>query len=104
MPFLVWLLTVWGLTSILTEGRVFRAPRGFFPPQTLLGDFVRCPQCVGFWVGLGASFCHLGVAQAAGVAFPLALVVDGLAASAICAALGTVFDTVKAIARWASTR
>jgi hypothetical protein len=100
---LIWALVVWGMTSILTRGRIFRPVRDRFAPGTFLGDFVRCDQCVGLWVGLGLSLgLGFGAVRMVGVlekALPLGLssVMDGVAASAVCAAAGTLTDYVKAM-------
>lgn len=107
MQLLVWSLTVWGLTSILTRGRIFRAARDLQPPGTFFGDLSRCDQCTGLWVGLSLSlwpglgiarevlFWTMGSASWHPNVWVLA-VVDGLAASATCAGAGALTDWAKA--------
>ncbi len=104
---LVWALTVWGMTSIMTRGRIFRAARELTPPGTFFGDLARCDQCTGLWVGLSLSlwpglgiarevlFWTLGSASWHPSAWVLAIV-DGVAASAVCAGAGMITDGVKA--------
>ncbi len=112
---LVWALTCWGLTSILTRGRIFQAPRARLRPGTFLGDLARCDQCTGLWVGLGLSLWPgLGVTRELqwmvsllvwipGTEHPwdppaiVRAVVDGLGASALCGGIGTLTDWVKAV-------
>jgi len=113
---LVWSLAVWGLTSILTRGRIFRAARDLQPPGTFFGDLSRCDQCTGLWVGLGLSLWPgLGIARevlfwsfslvslagaGAGASSDpsgwVLAIVDGLAASAVCAGAGAITDGLKA--------
>jgi hypothetical protein len=118
---LVWSLACWGLTSILTRGRIFQYPRARLRPGTFLGDLVRCDQCTGLWVGLGLSvWPGLGIARwvqyvptfldwtsGSPVVRELAThplpavvlaVVDGLCSSALCAVAGALTDWVKAAA------
>lgn len=46
-------LAVVGATIILTQGRVVRPLRRLADRAgTGVGKFVRCPLCVGFWVGV----------------------------------------------------
>jgi hypothetical protein len=105
---LIYSLLVWGITSVLTQGRIFRAFRDRFELETLAGDFVRCPQCVGWWVGLLLSLSlRLGVAQelpqlqAQGL-FRLLQVVrpfcDAFIACAITAFASKVEDALKGVA------
>ncbi len=101
---IVWALVVWGVTSVLTQSRVLRGFRERFEPGSLAGDFVRCPQCVGWWVGLGASLAlHLGVAEAAvGIPGPVRRLVvvlcDAFATSAAAALASKLEDALKGIA------
>jgi hypothetical protein len=100
---LVWVLVVWGVTSVINSGRILRSVREYWlPPSTFLGDFIRCPQCVGWWVGLSVSlFLHLGPGRAVsqlpgGVA--VVVIADAFASSAVCAFLAKVEDVLKGIA------
>lgn len=45
MSLLIYLLAVSGATQIIVFGRIFERIRGD-------SKFLKCPQCVGFWVGL----------------------------------------------------
>ena len=99
---LTWLLIVWGATSVITQSRIVRPFRERFEPETLAGDFVRCPQCIGWWVGLGVSLglglglVHLhaqlpfhGLCEA---------LCDAFAASAACAGCSKIEDALKGVA------
>lgn len=103
MTGIVWFLVVWGVTSVVNSGRIFRSVREYWLPHgTLAGDFVRCPQCVGWWVGLSASLLlRLGLArglvQLPG-GLPVVVLCDAFASSAACAFLAKVEDALKGIA------
>jgi len=76
---LQWALTVVGLTTIITQSKLF-APirRGF---ENLTGSkFLCCPMCMGFWVGFGLSLIGLS-----NTTLPLLLrwLVDGWASSGL---------------------
>lgn len=49
MELVIWILVSFGLTAIISISRLFR-------PIQNLGTFFRCPQCIGFWVGLGLAY------------------------------------------------
>ena len=110
-----WILIVWGVTSVVTTSRLLRPLRDRFAPETLAYDFVRCPQCIGWWVGLCASVAlRLGVARAAleprlceappvVLGLPLggiliAAACDAFASSAMCAGCAAVTDALKGVA------
>lgn len=101
----VWFLVVWGVTSILTRSRLLRPFRDRLPPSTLLGDLVRCDQCMGLWVGLslslglGIGVVREGLAPSSGGGLERILLessLDGIASSAVCAFAGATIDWLKA--------
>ena len=55
MSFIIWVLVVFGITFILTKGKIFE------PVRKALEDYgmrylPNCPLCVGTWVGLLAGW------------------------------------------------
>lgn len=48
MDLIYFVLTAYGLTSILVYGKIFNSIR---PPKQYFNGFFHCPQCVGFHVG-----------------------------------------------------
>ena len=113
LPLITWALLVWGVTSVITQGRILRGFRELFAPETLPGDFVRCPQCIGWWVGLSLSLLpqHLGpaemVLQAPGPPLLQALqlaVEDAFAACAVAAGCSKIEDALRGIASLMVTR
>lgn len=50
------LLISCGVTCIITRGYVFHGLREVLENRSkTLGTLVNCPQCAGFWVGLGVG-------------------------------------------------
>lgn len=86
---LVWLLSVYGLTTIVVSGTIFAPLRQRAPGK--LKDLVGCPLCFGMWVGFGLSFVpRLSLALAAGIPPLYAPVLDGFAAGGVCWVLQSV--------------
>lgn len=56
---LAWALAVIGLTTIITQSKLFAPVRQVFE-LAVRSRFLHCPMCVGFWVGLGLSLLHFG--------------------------------------------
>lgn len=56
IPLSLWLLSCLGLTWVLTRSAIFAWLRALFPKPhgeaPFFGILVRCPQCMGFWVGI----------------------------------------------------
>jgi len=43
----------YGLTSVVTHSLIAKPVRNFLSKRSLkIYEFVKCPQCVGFWVGV----------------------------------------------------
>jgi hypothetical protein len=55
-PPVIWLLSCFGLTWIVTRSVLFAPLRARLPKPVgttpFWGTLVRCPQCFGFWVGV----------------------------------------------------
>lgn len=78
---LQWALTVVGLTTIITQSKLFAPIRRGFEDLTR-SKFLCCPMCMGFWVGFGLSIIGLSSATSP---LPLGLrwIVDGWASSGL---------------------
>ena len=63
MELLVFVLVCYGITNIVCFGRIFAPVRAGVDrlKVEVLSEFVRCPMCVGFWVGLAVSLAGYGV-------------------------------------------
>lgn len=56
MNFTIFILVGVGLTSIITEGKIFEEFRRFISNiSNFWGSVVTCPQCCGFWIGMFLS-------------------------------------------------
>tara|TARA_Y100000310_G_scaffold334658_1_gene414909 strand:- start:1608 stop:1904 length:297 start_codon:yes stop_codon:yes gene_type:complete len=75
-----WLLLSWGVTATVTDSHLLAWLRRACRDIPLVGAFVRCYQCVGWWAGLG-------VALGSDVAWPSALLL-AFVASGVCYLLG----------------
>jgi len=87
MELLVFICICWGLTNIVSKGRVFEPLRkviGKFPKLFYFSYLIDCPMCLGFWVGMLMSVVFYSPTQCTlgynGVLFPVA---DGFIASGI---------------------
>jgi hypothetical protein len=79
---LPWALAVVGLTTIITQSKLFAPIRRVFENRTG-SKFLCCPMCMGFWVGLGLSLI-LGLSCGARVhPFGMLCLVDGWASSGL---------------------
>ena len=51
--FMVWALVCFGMSFALTHSKVFSPVRSLASRiHPMLGYFINCPMCMGFWVGL----------------------------------------------------
>lgn len=51
------ILSAAGATLIITSSKIFQPAREFITKHSIWGgELIGCDMCVGFWVGLGASF------------------------------------------------
>lgn len=57
-----WFMAVLGCTWIITRSVIMKPLRRFFPKPRgtvpFMGTLVRCPQCMGFWVGAVFAVIH----------------------------------------------
>jgi hypothetical protein len=52
----LWLGVSWGLTAIIVQSRLLSSVRDWFVINwPLVGYMLECYQCMGFWIGGGAS-------------------------------------------------
>ena len=63
MELVTFVLVSYGMTNIACFGKVFSWLRHAIDRLGVrtLSEFVRCPMCVGFWVGLAVSLAGYGV-------------------------------------------
>lgn len=55
--YLLHLLAIAGLTGIITKSHILLPVRNWVAARSkMLGKLIRCPQCMGFWVGLSYGF------------------------------------------------
>lgn len=61
----VFLLVCWGVTAWVTLSSMLAGGRQWVAQRSAwLGEALACPQCAGFWVGLGVALVlPLGVAE-----------------------------------------
>ena len=95
---LTWALLVYGVTLIVTEGKLFAPLRDFVARRSpWAGTLLGCPMCFGWWVGAFVSVLGWSPSAVAGPAIwplPLRALVDGAASSAVGWALSALVATV----------
>jgi hypothetical protein len=56
----IFILVVWGVTSVVTFGAIVRPVRHLFArskyTRNNIGYLLHCPMCTGWWAGLGIHF------------------------------------------------
>jgi len=77
---LAWVLAIVGLTTIITQSKLFASIRRVLESRTG-SKFLYCPMCVGFWVGLVLSLFQFGCCSTR--YWLLTLLVDGWASSGV---------------------
>ena len=83
MRLLIFLLVCYGFTNVVTVGKIFRPLREWLARRSrVLGDWIRCPMCLGLWVGAG--WAAVGLWPPTGLPFGLELLAAGCAASGAC--------------------
>jgi hypothetical protein len=76
------MLASFGVTNIVTGGIIFKWLRDMLKPIPLIGTLIKCPMCLGFWVGIG--WCLLGLSPMNGLGFFVDLMMAGFIASGSC--------------------
>lgn len=84
----VFVLAVWGLANAIGVLKVGKPIREFLKDTPVLKDLFRCPACLGFWMGMGASwFVFSPSLSCISREFPdprfAAMVADGLVCSGV---------------------
>jgi len=59
MMLLIFLLACYGVTNIVTDGKIFKWFRELLKPVPGIGYWIQCEMCFGFAVGVG--WCVLGL-------------------------------------------
>lgn len=54
------ILSCFGVTNAVTSGKIFEWLRSLLQPIPWLGYMVKCPMCLGFWVGIGWAIVGIG--------------------------------------------
>jgi len=55
---IIFLLSSYGVTNIITSGKIFEPLRKYLREAPILGYWIKCPMCMGVPVGIG--ICALG--------------------------------------------
>jgi hypothetical protein len=83
MDFVIFIFASYGITNILTSGKIFEWLRVFLDRQSkTLGYFSKCPMCMGLWIGAGLSLVGVGTGTHLGRWMDAA--VAGAVASGVC--------------------
>lgn len=57
IPYWLQLVAMTGATAVIVYGSVLKRPRQWLMNRyKILKEFLSCSMCVGFWVGVGASY------------------------------------------------
>ena len=56
LDFIIFLLSTFGLTMIITNSFLFKNIRNYMSKYKYLGKLFSCTQCMGFWSGLIVFF------------------------------------------------
>ena len=82
MMLLVFLLASYGVTNIVTGGKIFEPVRELLKPVPFFGYWVKCEMCFGFAVG--AVWCALGLWPDLGLSLWKQLIAAGAVSSGWC--------------------
>lgn len=83
MQFLVFLFASYGVTNIVTSGKVFEWLRNFLDRHSKVAGFwIKCPMCMGLWIGSG--WCLLGLGTGVNLGRWMNVAVAGAVASGWC--------------------
>lgn len=88
MDLVIYVLICWGLTNVITKGKIFEPIRNFFfdtPKLHFLSDLFNCPMCLGFWIGIGLSLLlYSPTAHYLSIIPIISAVADGFISSGTC--------------------
>jgi len=76
------LLACYGVTNIITGGKIFEWLRRFLKPFPIFGYWIECPMCVG--VPVGVIWCWVGLRPGTGLPFWWDIAASGCISSAWC--------------------
>lgn len=80
---ITFLLVCYGFTTIVTSSKLFRPLREWLARRSpALGNWIRCPMCLGLWVGAG--WAVLGLWPRTGLPVGLEHLAAGCASSGFC--------------------
>jgi len=83
MQLLIFLLVSYGVTNIVTSGKIFEWLRIYLDRHSKIAAYwIRCPMCLGIWVGAGWSL--LGVGPGTNLGKVMNAAVAGAVASGWC--------------------
>lgn len=82
LPLLIFWLVCFGVTNIITGGKIFAWLRALLKPVPVLGYWIKCPMCVGLPVGV--FWYWLGMNPGIHLKFPWDWVAAGSISSALC--------------------
>jgi hypothetical protein len=103
----VWFLTVYGVTLVVTESKLFAPVRAAAAARVAwLGTLLACPMCFGFWCGAALSLGGWSPSAAVVPAWPrlLRALADGAAAAgaawALAALVGLLLEIRYSLETW----
>jgi hypothetical protein len=83
MQLLIFLLASYGVTNIVTSGKIFEWLRKLLDRRSkVLGYWIKCPMCMGLWVG--TVWCLLGLGPGSHLSRWMDVAVAGTVASGWC--------------------
>jgi len=91
---LLWILTAYGMTSIIVWGSIFESTREFIKKRSkFFGDLVSCTLCTSTWVGFFMSLVLGGlVTNVLSVHWLLGLFFDGMFTAGSVWALNAIIE------------
>jgi hypothetical protein len=96
----VWFLTVYGVTLVVTESKLFAPVRAAAAARVpWLATLLSCPMCLGFWCGAGLSLGGWSPSAAIVPAWPrlVRALADGAAAAGAAWALAALVSLLLEI-------
>jgi len=72
--FLIWVLTAYGITNVLSESKILAPYRNKLKGKLL--EMVKCYMCLGFWVGMALGWFWRSPTDI--------IILDGFLGSSVC--------------------